>query len=106
MGPKVRSAPGPQLWKLVLQHYGSDPEAAMHALRLAGAGARTRAVLAIETWPGNADRAAALLTLRSPAALLVAFKKAGWDVEGGLEVPGVAGDLVDALKKRAGLDGC
>ena len=106
MGPKVRLSPGPHLWKLVVQQYGSDPEAAMHALRLAGAGARTRAVLAIETWPGNADRAAALLTLRSAAALLAAFKKAGWDVGGALEVPGVAGEVVDALKKRVGLNGC
>lgn len=76
----------------------------MQALRLAGAGARTRAVLAVTTWTDPDQRLRALLTLRSPSAILAGMKLAGWIDKTPQEIVGIDDDSFALLRKRAGQD--
>lgn len=80
MTARVCMAPGPILWKLVLREKGQDPVQAMRLLREAGASAKTRAKMAVETWGQDTPKVgAALLTLRSAEALRWALEALGWD---------------------------
>lgn len=75
----------------------------MRALRLAGASARERALLALEAWVGPKQRLLALLTFRSSAALRLAATRAGWLEGDRLEVPGASAEDLGRLERLAGL---
>lgn len=75
--------PGLALWRLILREKGHDPAEAMKCLRVAEAGAATRARLAVEFWQEPGPRCEALTTLRSVTALKVGLKRAGWLLEDG-----------------------